>query len=331
MLRAMTSPDAPLLVTGATGTVGREVVRAALAAGHAVRALVPDPATALDRLATVPGAAAARATGRLAAARLDLHDRASVADAVAGGTRCFLLRPPAIADVDGVVAPVIDAMLAAGVRHVVFLSIQGAERNRLVPHRAIEDHLQACADRDAGVTWRFVRAAFFMQNLLTAHGRELREEGVLHLPAGDGRTAFVDAVDLGDAIATLLTEPVPTNGAVECTGREALDYHAVARILSEATGRTIRYEPCGLVAFYRRRRRMGEPRGYVGVMCALYTLARLGRAAALSPALADLLGRAPRTLRDFARDNAPALAHVAAPDAVAGHGSHGRRHDVRDG
>lgn len=303
----MTTPDEPLLVTGATGTVGREVVRAALAAGHAVRALAPDPDAALARLAALPGAAAARAAGRLDAARWDFLARDGIADAVRGARRLFLLRPPAIADVDGAIAPAVDAALGAGVRHVVFLSIQGAERNRLVPHRAIEDHLRAAADRDAGVTWGFVRAAFFMQNLLTAHGAELRDEGVLHVPAGDGRTAFVDAHDLGDAITTLLAAPSPTSRAIECTGSEALDYHEVAAILSEVTGRTIRYDPCGLLAFYRRRRRLGEPRGYVAVMSALYTFARLGLAAELSPALGALLGRAPRTFREFAIANAAAF------------------------
>ncbi|MCU0627416.1 MAG: NmrA family NAD(P)-binding protein [Gemmatimonadaceae bacterium] len=305
----MFTTDAPLLVTGATGTVGREVLRAALAAGHAVRALVPDPDGALDRLASVlPDGARHRAERRLQAARWDFLDRRALGDAVAGGTRLFLLRPPAIADVDGAIAPAIDAALDAGVRHVAFLSIQGAERNRLVPHRAIEDHLRGCAARDPRVTWHFVRAAFFMQNLLTAHGDELRRESTLHIPAGDGRTAFVDAVDLGDAIVRLLAEPVPTSAAHECTGREALDYDEVVAILSRALGRPIWYDAMGLVRFYRRRRAMGEPRALVGVMCALYTATRLGLADRCTPDLERLLGRAPRTLAEFARDNAAAFA-----------------------
>ena len=71
--------------------------------------------------------------------------------------RMFLLRPPAIADVDRVIVPALRTAAERGVRHVVFLSIQGAERNRIVPHCKIEDYLSS-----SGMAWTFVRAAYFM-------------------------------------------------------------------------------------------------------------------------------------------------------------------------
>jgi hypothetical protein len=66
--------------------------------------------------------------------------------------------------------------------NVVFLSIQGADRNRAVPHRAVKDHLRA-----SPIAWTFVRAASFMQNLSTTHAPEIREAGEIWVPAGRGR------------------------------------------------------------------------------------------------------------------------------------------------
>jgi uncharacterized protein YbjT (DUF2867 family) len=91
---------------------------------------------------------------------------------------------------------------------VVFLSIQGADRNRLVPHRAVEDHLRA-----SPMAWTFVRAAYFMENLSTTHAPEIRERGEIWVPAGGGRTAFVAARDVAAVAARALTRPPwPTGG-----------------------------------------------------------------------------------------------------------------------
>ena len=105
-----------VLVTGSTGNVGREVVRAARARGLAVRAADRDPARARDVLG-----------GDVAPVRLDFRDPATFACA-AGADALFLLRPPAIADVAGTLLPFVDEARRRGVEHVVFLSVAGACR-----------------------------------------------------------------------------------------------------------------------------------------------------------------------------------------------------------
>lgn len=284
-----------MVVTGATGTTGREVVRALLAAGAVVRALATDPARARAALAPKGGQ-------RLETARLDIADASTFADAFAGARAMFLLRPPAVSEAR-ILNFATDAAIAAGVRHVVFLSVQGAGSNPVVPHHAIERHLMDAGRRVPGLRWSLVRAAFFMQNLSVQHADDIRDRDEIFVPAGDGRTAFVDARDLGDAAARLLLQREGPSAAYECTGREALTYHEVATILTRVLGRPIRYARPGAVRFWREMRRRGHPAAYVGVMTALYTTARLGLAGHLSDELAQLLGREPTRFEEFARES----------------------------
>ena len=194
----------PILVTGAPGNVGTPLVERLLAAGVPVRVGAHNVASAAP---FARGSADARADAGHAGAevvRFDMTDP-STFGAFDGVRRMFLLRPPAIADVDGVIGPVIAAARARGVEHIVFLSIQGADRNRLVPHRAIEDEL-----RRHGPAWTFIRASYFMQNLATTHRADIVERDEIFIPAGRrSRTAHVDARDVAAAAASALLEDGP--------------------------------------------------------------------------------------------------------------------------
>ena len=290
-----------MLVTGATGNVGRAVVRTLLDAGVAVRALV-----------TAPDAARAQfglPSPLLTTVSFDFENPDTYAAAFAEGTALFLMRPPAIGDA-GVITRAVDVAFQSGVRRIAFLSVQGADQNPLVPHHAIEVHLQALATAQPMFHFTLLRAAFFMQNLSGTHAADIRELCEILVPAGNGRTAFVDARDVGAAAALVLTEDAPApsgNRAYELTGLHAFTYHEVAEILSRACGHPIRYRHPGLLRFYRAMRRRGHTRAYVAVMMALYTTARLGFAAHLSSDLEMLLGRPPHTLEQFVIDNVAAF------------------------
>ena len=299
-----------VIVTGATGNVGRALVHALLAAGESVRALVTPRAAGIDPF---PDAHAHVASGQLSIVPFDFTDPASFDDALINGrpvahASLFLLRPPAISDVERLI-PALEVAVSGGVRRVVFLSIQGAARNPIVPHYAIERYLEQIAARQSGMTYTFLRSAFFMQNLSTTHAADIRELSEVLVPAGEGRTAFVDVRDIADAAVRALTEthlPTHANRAYELTGREALTYAEVATILSQVLGRPIAYRRPSALRFYRHMRARGHPRAYVAVMLALYSTARFGLAAHLSPELEQLLKRAPITFAQFARDHAGA-------------------------
>ena len=289
----------PVLVTGATGTVGRHVVRGLLERGRPVRAAVRVPAGA-----DLPGGVE---TVRLVFGDAGTYDAAF--DGVGG---LFLMRPPQIADVRDKILPALAAARRAGVERVAFLSLQGAGRNPFVPHRRIEDDL-----REHGPAWTMLRAGFFLQNLIAPHGPDIAERDEVFLPAGAGRTAFVDARDVGEAAAISLSEAGHEGRAYELTGRGAFTYRQVAAALSEVLGREIRYVDAAPWSFWKRMRARGHPHAQVAVMLALYTSCRLGLAAHVSDDLERLLGRPPRDVHAFARDAAPAWA----PRKSQSHGS----------
>lgn len=275
---------ARLLVTGATGNVGAAVIACLSSRGIAAVAAVrrPDPSSEIEQV------------------RFDFAAPETHAPALAGVDRLFLVRPPELSDVPRFMVPVIDEAKRQGVRQIVFLSLLGAEQLDFVPHRKIERHIEA-----QGIPYTFLRASFFMQNLSTSHAREIREAGVIDVPAGTGKTSFVDVRDLAEVAALALAEPGHQNRAYDLTGSEALDYHAVAGILSEELGRPIVYREPGLPGFVWRRVQAGTPLPFALVMGAIYTTARLGKAAKVTPDLEQLLGRPPGSLRAFvARERA---------------------------
>ncbi|CAN5906918.1 SDR family oxidoreductase [soil metagenome] len=285
-----------VVVTGATGNVGRWVVAGLLARGVRVRVAARDPEAARQTFGAEFGATFGAEPEYT---RFEFQDETTFPNTFAGATALFLVRPPQLSNVERDIFPALDAAAALGIARVVFLSVQGAERNRVVPHRRIEDHLRA-----NGAAWTFLRPSFFMQNLSTTHRRDIAEHGEVFVPAGAGRTSFVDTRDVGAVAVKVLTEPGHTLQAYELTGREALSYAQVADLFSEVLRRPVRYADPSLWSFWRRMRGYGYPRAYVGVMMALYTVCRLGLAAQVRPELARLLGRAPLSLEQFISDHA---------------------------
>ena len=284
-------PSSPrLLLTGATGNVGAAALRALLhlrpsgtavvAAGrtldHARQELVPEMADQVD------------------AVLFDFMKPETIAPALRGVTGLLLVRPPAISDVARYLKPVVQAAVAAGVHHVVFLSLQGAQYNPFVPHHKVEGYL-----KKSGLRYSLLRPSFFMQNLSTTHRDDIRLRDQLLLPAGHARTSFVDAVDVGAVAAKLLLTPPATSGGYELTSRDAWTYDEVAAQLSAVLGRRIRYRAAGIREFRAHERAKGTPAALVNVMTGIYLAARFGLAGHVSPVLAELLGREPGTLRAF--------------------------------
>jgi uncharacterized protein YbjT (DUF2867 family) len=209
----------------------------------------------------------------------------------------FLLRPPQLGNVRRDLLPAVEQAARTGLRHVVFLSLQGADRNRVVPHAKVESALRA-----SGLDWTFVRPSFFMQNLTTTHRTDVAD-GHLVVPAGGGRTAFVDALDVAAVAAAALRDPAAHAGkAWTPTGPEALTYGEVAAELSQALAGRVSYDRPGLLRYARHARSaLGMPWGMVAVTGAIYTVARLGLAAGLTDDVREVTGAAPRTFADFAR------------------------------
>ena len=288
-----------IVVTGATGNVGFEVLKQLVKAGEEVRAAVTNVDDARERFQQK-----GIDTSTFEVVRLEFGDESTYASTFANADGLFLMRPPAISDTKKFITPALDVAQLAGVKRVAFLSLQGAEKNPVVPHYAIERQLES-----SGMTYTFLRAAFFMQNLATTHRDDIRDHDDIFIPAGKGKTAFIDVRDIATvAVKALMVdeERLETlhlkNQGVELTGSEALDYFEIATILSDVLGRKITYTNPSNRRFGKVWRERGYPLSQILVMEALYTVAKLGLAGRLTKDTERILERAPITFRQFAED-----------------------------
>lgn len=288
-----------IVVTGATGNVGFEVLKQLVEAKQKVRAAVVDVEKAKEMLRE-KGVDVAE----VEFVRLEFGDETTYAPTFVNADGLFLLRPPAISDTKKLINPAVDAATAAGIKRVAFLSLQGAEKNSVVPHYAIERHLEK-----SGMDYTFLRAAFFMQNLSTTHREDIKKYNDIFIPAGKGKTAFIDVRDIAAVAVKALTASAEEYGrlglrnqGVELTGSEALDYNEIAFILSDVLARPITYSNPSNRKFGKVWRERGYPLGQILVMEALYTIAKLGWAGHLTNDTQRILGRKPITFRQFAED-----------------------------
>lgn len=275
-----------ILVTGAPGNVGTEVVRQLQARKLAVRVAAFDVAQAQASLGS-----------ELEIVAFDFLKPETFASAFAGIERLFLVRPPALSDVERQIAPAIRYAVQAGVQQIVFLSLQGVEHNRVTPHYKIEQLILSL-----GVRYTFLRASFFMQNLSTTHAAEIRDEHVIAVPVGNALTSFIDVRDIAAVAALALTETGHENQRYTLTGAQALSYQQVANTLSAVLGHPIRYSAPSALGFLRRQVARGQKFSYALIMTALYTITRLGNAKQVTPDVARLLGRSPISFEQFAQD-----------------------------
>ncbi|MHA7145323.1 NmrA family NAD(P)-binding protein [Arthrobacter sp. TmT3-37] len=264
----------PILVTGATGNVGRPLVEALRAQGADVR-----PASRRNR----------DPDGVL----FDFMDPSTWRATFEGVQSMYLVRPPEVTKIDFDLLPALEWARSRGVRHVVLLSVQGAGRIPVLPHAAIERWL-----RRSGMAWTFVRPSYFDQNLSTILAADIRDRDQIMVPAGNGRTAFVDAVDVA---ACALLEPQQHIGRIWTpTSNEALTYTDVAAILTDVLARPITYRRPTIPGYVRHAR---DVLGFSTPMAAMTTLihatARLGVAGHLTDDVRTVTGRASTPLHDF--------------------------------
>ncbi|MDT7804750.1 MAG: hypothetical protein QOI78_8183 [Actinomycetota bacterium] len=277
-----------IFVLGATGKVGRALVPALLDAGAAVRALTRDPAKArIDPRADV------------VQADLETADLPTLFD---GADRVFVLTQGG-----GHEGAIARAAARAGVTHLVKLSTTGVHFGQTDPiTRAHAEAEQAV--REAGPAWTILRPGAFMDNRF-AWLRTIREENAVYVPEGDPASALVHVRDIA-AVATLaLTMPGHEGATYELTGGEALTTERQVAVLSEATGRTIKYvEEPETAARDRMTRMYGWPAEAVDGFFALKRESAAHEHVVFGT-VARLLGRPPRTFPDWARENAAAFTY----------------------
>jgi uncharacterized protein YbjT (DUF2867 family) len=275
-----------ILVTAATGQVGSAALNAVAGAGTEVRALVRNPSlfAAPQGVQVVQG---------------DFDDEISLANALEGVT-VVLLAGRDSPDSVSRHRRVLEQVRRAGVHHVVKLSAIGASPRS--PVALMREHHEVDEEvRSGSAAWTFLKPHLYMQNLLRA--AEAVREGLLAAPMGDVRLPLVDTRDVGAAAATVLRDPAAHVGKeYALTGPAALSYAEVAKALAAVAGRAVTYEAVAPAELEDRLRAAGMPDWRA------YDLAHIASAYgvsenAVSPDLATLLGRRPKSLSEFLEDH----------------------------
>ena len=292
-----------ILVTGATGLNGKELLRRLSARGVAVRALVRNPAkaeaiAALAHVQIVQGDMARPETLTVA-----LHDV----------DRAMLISSSA-PDMLDVQTNFIDAARKAGVRHVVKLSGIMPEVNSAFRfarmHGEIEKRLEA-----SGMAYTHLRAGEFMP----AYFRQIPNiatRGAMFLPMEDARIASIDVGDIAEIAAIVLTSAGHEGKTYPLTGSQALTMTEVAEKLSAATGKAIRYVNVPPEDARQAQLAAGMPPYLADALFELFAERRNGKEAKVWPDAEILLGRKPTSFDEFAKRNAAAFRGEAPPPNI---------------
>ena len=276
---------APLGITGSTGQLGGRVARLLADAGLSQRLMVRDPGRA-PQLAGTSTATMSYADGRAVLAACKGIETLLMVSAAESATR--LEEHLAF----------VDAAAAAGVRHVVYVSIYGAAPDATFTlardHFHTEEHIKA-----SGMAWTFLRDNLYLDFFPMLAG----EDGVIRGPAGDGRVAAVARDDIAAALAAVLADPAPHRGTTySLTGPEAITLTEAAEVMSRETGRELSFQDESLEEAYASRAPYGAPPWQVDAWVSTYTSIAAGEMDGVTDHVEQLTGRAPMSLEQLLRN-----------------------------
>jgi len=277
-----------ILVTGATGTVGSDVLL-----GLAGREGIQVHAAVRDK-----NKAAALVGPGVELTLFDYNKPETLGLACRSVDSIFMVSP---FTPDGVAQSLalLEAARAGGVKHVVKLSVTHSISNTTVGrwHAAIDDAL-----KKSGMAWTLLLPGSFMQNFV--EGAAPQPDGGLYIPAGNAKSAFIDTRDIAAVAVKALTEPSHQDKEYTLSGPEDLSYAEVAAIMSEVSGRQIRYVDIPEAAARQAMLSAHLPEWLVDVILEINAWSKAGGAAEITTTVQDLLGRPATTFREFARDYA---------------------------
>ncbi|MBM7787166.1 NmrA family NAD(P)-binding protein [Tenggerimyces flavus] len=264
-----------ILVTGATGNVGSNVVRLLRERGHEVREFTRE-----------------------------LTDREAVRKAFDGVDRVFVSTPNHPHQVTWE-RNLIDAAAAARVERVVKLSANGAAIGSPVAFWDAQGRLEADL-LVTGLPAVVLRPTTYLTNLL-ASAEAVRQTGKLFLPAEDAKVTLIDPYDVAEVAVVALTEDGHTGRNYLLTGPSAVTFHEVAAELSAVLGREIEYVPVPEEGARMGMLESGMPPWFADELLNVFRELRRGVASAPTDVVRVLTGREPRTVGDFFRAHADAF------------------------
>src|SRR5918995_5633224 len=294
----METKQESILVTGASGNIGSEVVRQLLS--NAPEVSLKAAVHSSQNVKKVKDG------GRVKVIQVDYNEPDTLREALEDVGKLFLLTPdvPNAADL---ASNVVTQAKKAGIRHIVKQSVMGAALEADVGtmrlHRQVEKFIE-----QSGIPFTFLRPNEFMQNFVNFHSPSIKGNNAFYVPLEDAKVSLVDVRDIAAvAVKSLTDEDLHKNKTYLITGPEALSYHQVAEILSNRIGRKINYVNISDEEARAAMKEIGMSDWLINTVSELSEYFRKGKASEISSAVEEVTGKKAISFYQFANDYAEAF------------------------
>ena len=280
-----------IFITGATGKVGMEVIKSLEKLAHTFEIYAG--------IFNVEKDNPKQKNYKLNTLYFDFTDVGTYKPALNNCDILFLLCPPQLSEVEKYFKPLIDLAVSTGVKHIVFLSVQGVEKSKIIPHHKIEKLIV-----DSNIPYTFLRPAYFMQNFTITLHTDLVNYHKIFLLAGKAKFTFIDVTNIGRVAANILAETEKhLNKIYELTTHEKLSFSDMAKKLSKGLQMDIKYESPNLFRFFMKKRKEKMPTMLIFVMIMLHYLPRFQKEPATTDWVNKIISAEPKTFDEFVLEN----------------------------
>jgi uncharacterized protein YbjT (DUF2867 family) len=278
-----------MLITGASGSVGKVVLQEASRKDSKVRAMYRSKEDA------------AKAPSGCEAVLADYADAQSLRKALDGVSSVYVVCSP-IPNLVELEGNVLDACQESGVKHVVLSSAMGAgDCGKSFPswHRKVEDKLKA-----TGMSYTILRPNGFLQNIVAYNAPSIRTQGAFYAAMGDAKVSYLDVGDIAVVAVKALQGGAHAGKTYELNGPEAISNNELAKRISKATGRTVDFVDIPESAQREAMLGLGMPEWQVTALLELQQYYKQGGGAKTDGLLKALIEREPVTLDQYLAANA---------------------------
>ncbi|WP_040574779.1 SDR family oxidoreductase [Pontibacter sp. BAB1700] len=279
-----------ILVTGATGTVGREVIKQLAMQDVKVRAGVHSVIKG-ENLKRLPG---------VEIVEIDFRDPNSLHAAFTHVDGLVLITPLSEDQLE-MARNLVEEAKRQDVKHIVKLSALGAGAEPGIQlgrwHREMETYVE-----ESGIPYTILRPAGFMQNLVNYSADSIKGEGKFYMPVGEGKVSYIDTRDIAAVVVEVLLSEEHMGKVYELTGPEALSHHEMATLLGEATGKKVDFVDVPEEAAREAIKSHRTPASITDALLELYAAYKAGKSAKVSNTVQEITGRPPHSFRQFAQD-----------------------------
>ena len=279
-----------ILITGASGTVGQEVLNQIVKTGQPIRAAFQSATKASTAPASVE------------AVIMDYNQPETIRTALRDVDKIFLVGPVA-PNLLALERKAADEIARSAVRQIVKLSAMGG-RAATFPrqHQESEDYIKS-----SRIPYTFLRPNGFMQNMVNYNGAAIRSQNAFYGSQGDGQVSHIDLRDIAAVTVKVLTEDGHLNKIYTLTGPEALTNSRIAEILSRTLGREIKYVDLPAAQMKQALLTAGMPEWNADGILDLSELYRTGGSSIVSTDVEHILARRPISFAQFALDYSSSL------------------------